>query len=759
MTTKDTAKDAFQRLRTRVEPRLANLQDRIAPLSQQLQQQLPNLTRSGPVGVQAGVHSIPLPPSRNSREGRRSVEEQRPGSAGSITRSKEGGNEKRVSAGDSKSGGDGAGDNTGDTDGKRDKTDRAPLLPLRPITRATALSWSPSLHTLASKILFRSGQCPISRGPLLILNAAAFPDATDIDYNLLLPYVLANLPSDAELEGAEGYSVVMFAGGGSAAVGSGGSVAGRPSWAWTLQAYHLLGRAVRKKIRRLWVVHEKAWVRVLFEMMAGVVSGKFRKKVVHVATLSDLAKQLTIQHLLIPPSAYIHNRKLEPAIILPTFPPPPVFGRPPFPTPRFGDPHPLPDVLTDATAYLRTPASLSTEGLFRIPASQTYLDILRDAYDRRQAVRWEDWGPHSAAAVIKLYYRLLPVPIIPTEFYEQLPDGSSEEEDRRRAWRLLKETLPVESRVLLLRHLIPLLALVAEKEEVNKMSAGNLAVCVAGGLVRGEDVRRDAEAGEGVRRLVELAVREVEELRPRLPLRREVEGGEGMKRKPGPVPAAASVDPVVRVKKEDTDPAKEVEKAEDAARRPSLPVSPSPVVVISQSQPAPPPPPPPAPVVVQQDQIPPSPTTTASVSPGTMSRRPSLQPPRHPPQLKRKTSVPALPVTIAPDPNHPGTFVRPQLRRVASANLEVKKREERRGSFPGVETLRPVGLRRGSAASGGGLGSLPERGDGEGSVGGGANGAVEKGIRRVRSAGVRELSLLYEERARSIKALETMKKP
>lgn len=38
---------------------------------------------------------------------------------------------------------------------------------------------------------------------------------------------------------------------------------------------------MRKRIRRLWVVHEKAWVRILFEMMAGVVSVKFRKKVVH----------------------------------------------------------------------------------------------------------------------------------------------------------------------------------------------------------------------------------------------------------------------------------------------------------------------------------------------------------------------------------------------------------------------------------------------------------------------------------------------
>ena len=38
---------------------------------------------------------------------------------------------------------------------------------------------------------------------------------------------------------------------------------------------------MRKNIRKLWIVHERAWVRILFEAAQAVVSPKFKKKVVH----------------------------------------------------------------------------------------------------------------------------------------------------------------------------------------------------------------------------------------------------------------------------------------------------------------------------------------------------------------------------------------------------------------------------------------------------------------------------------------------
>ncbi|CAZ79350.1 unnamed protein product [Tuber melanosporum] len=390
-----------------------------------------------------------------------------------------------------------------------------------------------ALAGLAAKILYRAGACPVSGGPLLVLCAASFPDTRQVDYNELLPYVLSILPGDDEL-GEEsdggGYSVVFFAGGGSANVGGkeGGVNAGkgnRPSWAWTLQAYHLLGRALKKRIRKLWVVHERAWVRVILEVMAGVVSVKFREKVVHLNTLTDLANHIDITQLHIPPAVYLHDRKLAATISIPD-PPPPIFGCPPFHTaanpPRVGENMPLPQVLVDTARYLRSQC-LCVEGLFRVTPSQALLDVVREAYDRRQYIKWDEWGPHMAAALVKLYYRSLPEPLVPVRFYQDLISfeeaGLGDEKAFLKVKDLLEDGLPKSSRVLLLRHLLPLLALVAQNSAVNKMSPINLAVCVAPSLLKSDDMMADAKACNGLRTFIQIAIERIEELAPELPNR------------------------------------------------------------------------------------------------------------------------------------------------------------------------------------------------------------------------------------------------
>ncbi|KAF3934613.1 hypothetical protein ABW20_dc0101879 [Dactylellina cionopaga] len=172
-----------------------------------------------------------------------------------------------------------------------------------PIRRARAISnppemspaplpdhatYDPKLAQLAARVLYRSGIDSLGN-PLLVLSAAAFPDAQEVDYNSLLPYVLAILPGENEIDaldshgekGSGGYSVIFFAG------GSGGSNTRekdskpRPTLSWFMQAYSMLGRAVRKRIKKLWIVHERAWVRIMLEMLSGVVSSKFRRKVLH----------------------------------------------------------------------------------------------------------------------------------------------------------------------------------------------------------------------------------------------------------------------------------------------------------------------------------------------------------------------------------------------------------------------------------------------------------------------------------------------
>lgn len=144
---------------------------------------------------------------------------------------------------------------------------------------AFSSTYSPHLAALAAHILYRSPlPSPASDLPIYILNGAAFPDTSAVDYDLLLPYVLARLPEEEELLEGRGYEVVWFAGGKS---GVTRGRRGRPGWGWFLQAYGVVGRALRKRLSRLWVVHERGWVRVLVEMFSTVVSPKVRKKVVH----------------------------------------------------------------------------------------------------------------------------------------------------------------------------------------------------------------------------------------------------------------------------------------------------------------------------------------------------------------------------------------------------------------------------------------------------------------------------------------------
>ena len=194
---------------------------------------------------------------------------------------------------------------------------RAPSLPgnsqSRHLTTAppplSSTEYSFALAELATRILYRSPLPSRADLPIYILDAAAFPDSKEVSYDALLPYVLARLPGEEELIGGAGYEIVFFAGGtglensrrrkGSsvgnesrpAAEGSSSNATGnapvgktkksRPGWGWFLQAYHVLSRAMRKRLMKLYVVHEKGWIRVVMEMFATIVSPKMRKKVVH----------------------------------------------------------------------------------------------------------------------------------------------------------------------------------------------------------------------------------------------------------------------------------------------------------------------------------------------------------------------------------------------------------------------------------------------------------------------------------------------
>ncbi|KAK0317339.1 hypothetical protein LTR91_000264 [Friedmanniomyces endolithicus] len=408
----------------------------------------------------------------------------------------------------------------------------------------TSSDYLPELAVAAASILYRS-PLPSREGlPVYIINAAAFPDAWEVDYDSLLSYVLARLPGEDELLSGTEYEVIFFAGGqpeGATAEKKQGAGMG-----WYLQAYHVLSRATRKKLRRLYIVHPRAWVRVLIGVFGTVVSPKFKRKIVHVSTLSQLALHIPIERLLIPPSTYLVDRKYSTEIDVPYASGRRAFGaRHSLPKNIDTGKTRLPRVLRETTSFILLPQNIASEGLFRIPPHSTLAGVLKESYDRGQQyiiwkektatvvqpgidlsllneVRLEDaYGVHLAASLIKLWYRELREPIIPDSSYAELrekygsPDVSVTPEDLADLILVASPTSPLTptSRQILTRHLLPLLSAVAAHEAQNKMNAENLAILFSMCLVCGSNQMEDAMMANVIKKILQAAISMWQELR------------------------------------------------------------------------------------------------------------------------------------------------------------------------------------------------------------------------------------------------------
>ncbi|KAK4575358.1 hypothetical protein LTR86_001212 [Recurvomyces mirabilis] len=399
--------------------------------------------------------------------------------------------------------------------------------------------YAPELAAIAASILYRSPLPSREGRPIFVLNAAAFPDAWEVDYDNLLSYVLARLPGEEELISGTEYEVVFFAGG--QPEGATSEKKQGPGMGWYLQAYHMLSRATRKKLQKLYIVHPRTWVRVLVGVFGTIVSPKFRRKIMHVNTLSQLALQVPIERLLIPPSTYLQDRKIEAEIGVPYMAGRKAFGaRHPLPKNLNTGKTRLPRVLRETTSFLMLSQNVVMEGLFRIPPHSVLAGVLKEAYDRGQhfivwkekgatvvqpgidqglldEVRLEDaYGVHLAASMIKMWYRELRDPIFPESSYARLRERYSSPDSQPSLEELVELILPASplspltsiSRKILTRHLLPLLSAIAEHEPQNKMNAENLSILFSMCLVCGTNQLEDAKMANVIKKVLQKAIAE-----------------------------------------------------------------------------------------------------------------------------------------------------------------------------------------------------------------------------------------------------------
>jgi hypothetical protein len=269
-------------------------------------------------------------------------------------------------------------------------------------------------------------------------------------------------------------------------------------------------------------------------------------------TLTQLALYLPIEDLLIPPSAYLQDRKLAADIHSPYVTGKRAFSaRNPLPI-NFEGKRRLPRVIRETTSFVLMEKVIVTEGIFRISAPAKLKEVLREAYDRGQKfIIWKDhesslplpkypdamesediveeadpaetYGPHIAAGLIKFWYAELREPIVPQLAYKELTRLHGDAQIPSTIDQLVDlispksewSPLPALSRELLVRHLLPVLFEVAAHQETNKMTPDNLAVCFAPTFVCGPDQMEDIKISGIIRRLLAELVTEWSQLRER----------------------------------------------------------------------------------------------------------------------------------------------------------------------------------------------------------------------------------------------------
>ena len=257
-----------------------------------------------------------------------------------------------------------------------------------------------------------------------------------------------------------------------------------------------------------------------------------------VSTLSGLALHIPIQDLLIPPSAFLTDRRKCPHIHAPYASGRRAFSvKQPLPTSAGGSPR-LPRVLREATNFVITDPLIKDEGIFRISARAQTVEVLRESYDRGQKfVVWregkavlassyrkegtgdvwveevdqaEGFELHAAAALIKLWYKELREPIFPKSCYAVVEKFYGDSDIALEPHQLLEMLVldadwsPISktSKLILRMHLLPLLTRVAELQDWNHMTPDNLAVCFAPALLCGPDPIEDLKMSNIVRRIL-----------------------------------------------------------------------------------------------------------------------------------------------------------------------------------------------------------------------------------------------------------------
>lgn len=142
---------------------------------------------------------------------------------------------------------------------------------------------------------------------------------------------------------------------------------------------------------------------------------------------------------------------------------------------------------------------LDQEGIFRLSSQQSKLDPIRARIDDGEDINFETAlpSPHDVASLLKMYFRLLPDPLVPFDKYdallelmEQMNDPNYDEDERVGLFKDLLEAFPMENRYTLMQ-LCVLASEIADRCESNRMTVDALAVVMAPSVIRPPEDKSD----------------------------------------------------------------------------------------------------------------------------------------------------------------------------------------------------------------------------------------------------------------------------
>ncbi|CAM9604343.1 unnamed protein product [Bubo scandiacus] len=126
----------------------------------------------------------------------------------------------------------------------------------------------------------------------------------------------------------------------------------------------------------------------------------------------------------------------------------------------------------------------STEGIFRLAASEHALRELRKALDSGAEVHLESQPAHVLAVILKDFLRKIPSKLLEAELYEEWM-SALQKTSRQEKLAGLKEVaskLP-KANLVLLKELLALLQNISSSAATSRMTASNLAICVGPNLL------------------------------------------------------------------------------------------------------------------------------------------------------------------------------------------------------------------------------------------------------------------------------------